>query len=53
MLQLFVIALCAVSQLLNWKITKMAVRQSLRLKSWKLFYENRSCLLLMMMMTGK
>ena len=33
-LQLFVIALCAVSQLLNRKITKMVLHVSLTLKSY-------------------
>ena len=45
-LQLFVIALCAVSQPIN---RKMVLHLSLRLKSYLqfFFYDNHSCLLLM------
>ena len=48
-LQLFVIALCVVSQTLNRKITKMVLHVSLCLKSYleKLISENQSFLLLM------
>ena len=48
-LQLSVIALCVVSELFNRRKTKMVLHLSLRVKLYyeNFFYENHSCLLLM------
>ena len=48
-LQLYVIAFCVVKQPFNWKnyYNGSACKFTFELISWKLFYENHSCILLM------